>query len=86
MSIEARLNRLEARALPAWSPVLTVPCAPGKNWDEAVEQALAEAPEPPQGCSYALVVPAPVTGEEWEAHAQAEMAAYHANNESNNMR
>jgi len=86
MSIEDRLNKLEARVLPAWCPVLTVPCALGENWDEAVEKALAEAPEPPQGCSYALVVPETLTGDAWAEYAAAEMAAYHANNESNNMR
>jgi len=86
MNIDERLKKLEARIIPAWSPVLTVPHAPGENWDEAVKKALAAAPEPPRGCAYRLVVPAPAaTGDEWEAYAKAEMAAYYANNESNNI-
>jgi len=72
MNIDDRLKKLEARVLPKWCPVLTISCEPA-GWDEAVEKALAEAPEPPPGCGY-LIVGATLTGAEWEAYAQAEMA------------
>ena len=72
MNIDDRLARLEARALPKWCPVLTISSEPG-HWDEAVEKALAEAPVPPRGCGY-LIVPATLTGAEWTAAAEAEMA------------
>jgi hypothetical protein len=57
-----RLDQLEAKKNPDWNPVLVIDCTLGE-WDQAVEKALSDAPEPPRGFGY-LVVPKRCTSDD----------------------